>query len=69
MVPGGTCARAQARPLAWKSQRFAATRARWRAMTALRLIRVLDVLHEHASALEPARALSVRASPHPRVEA
>jgi len=29
-------------------------------MTALRLIRVLDVLHEHASALESARALSSR---------
>jgi len=38
--------------LAWISQRVAAARARWRAMTALRLIRVLDVLHEHASALE-----------------
>jgi hypothetical protein len=45
---------------AWISQRFAAARARWRAKTSLRLIRVLDVLHEHASALEPARALSSR---------
>ena len=30
-------------------------------MTALRLIRVLDVLHEHASALESASALSSHA--------
>ena len=51
-----------ARELAWISQRVAAARARWRAMTALRLIRVLDVLREHASALEPARALSSRPS-------
>ena len=29
-------------------------------MTALRLIRVLDVLHEYACTLEPARALSSR---------
>jgi hypothetical protein len=29
-------------------------------MTALRLIRALDVLHEYACALEPARALSSR---------
>ncbi|MFQ5745232.1 MAG: hypothetical protein ACE5HV_16875, partial [Acidobacteriota bacterium] len=35
-----------------------AARAQWQAMTALRLARGLDVLHEYACALEPARALS-----------
>ncbi len=45
---------------AWISKRVVAARAPWRAMIALRLIRVLDVLHEHASALESARALSSR---------
>jgi len=42
-------------------QRMATTRARWRASTALRLIRVLDVLHEYVSALRSARALSSHA--------
>ncbi len=43
--------------LAWTSQRFAAALTQWHAMAALRLIRVFDVLHEYACALEPARAL------------
>jgi len=48
------------RKLACISQRLAAARAQWPAMTALRLIRVLNVLQEYACALEPARALPSR---------
>jgi len=52
--------RCRNRLLARTSQRVAAARGQLRAMTAFRLIRVLDILHEYASALEPARALSSR---------
>ena len=51
----------EAAELARTSQRVATTRARWRAMTAFRLIRVLDVLHEYVCALKSARALSSHA--------
>jgi len=47
-------------PLARTSQQAAAARTKWHAMTALRLIRVLDVLQEYVSALKSARALSSR---------